>query len=114
MSEVLQNALNPAHEHNTRIPAHQLRRLPPTLCAPPVDSPVRTMSRHKTIVEQKQEFLQSRKHYLSRGIAPSDKLKQIAHDGGIELSVLKGAVDKGAFIDSSSTCTVADHLCSQP
>ena len=53
------------------------------------------MSRHKTIVEQKQQFLQSRKQYLSRGIAPSERLKQIAHEGGIELTVLKGVVDKG-------------------
>ncbi|KAK7186097.1 hypothetical protein DPSP01_000696 [Paraphaeosphaeria sporulosa] len=52
------------------------------------------MSSHKTIVEQKQQFLQSKKQYLSRGIAPSEKLKQIALDGGVELSVLKGAVDK--------------------
>ncbi|KAJ4351679.1 uncharacterized protein N0V89_007022 [Didymosphaeria variabile] len=52
------------------------------------------MSRHKTVVEQKQQFLQSRKQYLSRGIAPSERLKQIAHEGGVELSVLKGAVDK--------------------
>lgn len=54
------------------------------------------MSRHKTVVEQKQQFLQSKKHHLSRGIAPSEKLRQIALDGGVELSVLKGAVDKGA------------------
>ncbi|KAF1972559.1 hypothetical protein BU23DRAFT_467820 [Bimuria novae-zelandiae CBS 107.79] len=52
------------------------------------------MSRHKTVVEQKQQFLQSRKQYLSRGIVPSEKLKQLAHDGGVELSVLKGVVDK--------------------
>ncbi|KAF2451928.1 hypothetical protein P171DRAFT_459763 [Karstenula rhodostoma CBS 690.94] len=52
------------------------------------------MSRHKTVVEQKQQFLQSKKQHLSRGIAPSEKLKQIALDGGVELSVLKGAVDK--------------------
>lgn len=55
------------------------------------------MSRHKTVVEQKQNFLQSRKHHLSRGIAPSERLKQIAHDGGVELTVLKGVVDKGIF-----------------
>ncbi|KAF2689257.1 hypothetical protein K458DRAFT_357901 [Lentithecium fluviatile CBS 122367] len=60
------------------------------------------MSRHEpsivqkqqTVVEQKQQFLQSRKHFLSRGITPSEKLKQIAQDGGVALSELKGALDK--------------------
>jgi hypothetical protein len=49
----------------------------------------------QTVVERKQHFLQSRKHYLSRGIVPSDKLKQIVQDGGIALSELKGVLDKG-------------------
>lgn len=53
------------------------------------------MSRQATVVEQKQQFLHTRKHLLSRGIVPSERLKTIAHDGGIELSVLKGALDKG-------------------
>lgn len=54
------------------------------------------MSRQGTVVEQKQQFIQSKKQFLSRGIVPSEKLKRIAHDGGVELSVLKGALDKGA------------------
>jgi hypothetical protein len=53
------------------------------------------MSKQGTVVEQKQSFLLSRKHLLSRGIAPSEQLKTIADDGGIELSVLKGVLDKG-------------------
>jgi hypothetical protein len=52
----------------------------------------------QTVVERKQHFLQSRKHYLSRGIVPSDKLKRIVQDGGIALSELKGVLDKGARI----------------
>ncbi|PVI04658.1 hypothetical protein DM02DRAFT_668862 [Periconia macrospinosa] len=52
------------------------------------------MSRQGTVVEQKQHFLQLRKQYLSRGIVPSEKLKRIAQEGGVELSVLKGAMDK--------------------
>lgn len=59
------------------------------------------MSRQSTVVEQKQQFLQSEKLFLSRGIAPSEKLKKIALDGGVELSVLKGALDKGVA-DSQS------------
>jgi hypothetical protein len=66
------------------------------------------MSRHKTVVEQKQHFLQSRKQYLSRGIVPSEKLKQIAHDGGVELSVLKGAVDKGVHSQITGIWDLAD------
>jgi hypothetical protein len=54
------------------------------------------MSKQETVVEQKQVFLQSRKHLLSRGIPPSERLRSIAEDGGIELSVLKGVLDKGA------------------
>lgn len=53
------------------------------------------MSQQGTVVEQKQRFLLSQKHFLSRGIVPSEKLKRIAHDGGVEFSVLKGALDKG-------------------
>lgn len=52
------------------------------------------MSRQGTVVEQKQLFLQSRKQLLSRGIPPSERLRTIAEDGGIELSVLKGVMDK--------------------
>jgi len=55
------------------------------------------MSKQGTVVEQKQIFLQSRKQLLSRGIPPSERLRTIAEDGGIELSVLKGVLDKGAF-----------------
>jgi hypothetical protein len=54
------------------------------------------MSKQATVVEQKQLFLQSRKQLLSRGIPPSERLRTIAEDGGIELSVLKGVLDKGA------------------
>jgi hypothetical protein len=57
------------------------------------------MSKQETVVEQKQVFIQSRKHLLSRGIPPSERLRTIAEDGGIELSVLKGVLDKGAHID---------------
>lgn len=57
------------------------------------------MSQQGTIVAQKQRFLLSRKQYLSRGIAPSEKLKQIAHEGGIDLGMLKGVVDKSALPD---------------
>lgn len=53
------------------------------------------MSKQGTVVEQKQLFLQSKKHFLSRGIAPSERLRTIARDGGIEMSVLKGVLDKG-------------------
>jgi len=53
------------------------------------------MSKQGTVVEQKQLFLQSRKHFLSRGITPSERLLRIADDHGIELSVLKGVLDKG-------------------
>jgi hypothetical protein len=56
-----------------------------------------TMSKQETVVEQKQVFIQSRKHLLSRGIPPSERLRTIAEDGGIELSVLKGVLDKGAY-----------------
>jgi hypothetical protein len=56
------------------------------------------MSKQETVVEQKQVFLQSRKHLLSRGIPPSERLRTIAEDGGIELSVLKGVLDKGACV----------------
>jgi hypothetical protein len=56
------------------------------------------MSKQGTVVEQKQLFLQSRKHFLSRGIAPSERLRTIANDGGIELGVLKGVLDKGTYI----------------
>lgn len=52
------------------------------------------MSNQGTVVEQKQFFLQAKKHHLSRAILPSPRLKQIAEDGGIELSVVKGALDK--------------------
>jgi hypothetical protein len=56
------------------------------------------MSKQGTVVEQKQVFLQSRKQLLSRGIAPSERLRTIADDGGIELIVLKGALDKGRYL----------------
>lgn len=52
------------------------------------------MSKQGTVVEQKQLFLQSKKQLLSRGIPPSERLRTIAEDGGIELSVLKGVLDK--------------------
>lgn len=52
------------------------------------------MSKQGTVVEQKQFFLQAKKHQLSRAIIPSQRLKTIAEDGGIELSVVKGALDK--------------------
>ena len=52
------------------------------------------MSKQGTVVEQKQFFLQAKKHHLSRAIIPSQRLKTIAEDGGIELSVVKGALDK--------------------
>jgi hypothetical protein len=52
------------------------------------------MSKQGTVVEQKQFFLQAKKHHLSRAIIPSQRLKTIADDGGIELSVVKGALDK--------------------
>jgi len=52
------------------------------------------MSKQGTVVEQKQFFLQAKKHHLSRPIIPSQRLKTIAEDGGIELSVVKGALDK--------------------
>lgn len=52
------------------------------------------MSKQGTVVEQKQFFLQAKKHHLSRAIIPSQRLKTIAGDGGIELSVVKGALDK--------------------
>ncbi|KAF1945983.1 hypothetical protein EJ02DRAFT_451087 [Clathrospora elynae] len=51
-------------------------------------------SNQRTVVEQKQLFLQSRKQLLSRGIPPSERLRTIAQDGGIELSVMKGVLDK--------------------
>ena len=53
------------------------------------------MSRRDTVVEQKHHFLQLRKQFLSRGIVPSENLKRVALEGGIGLSVLKGALDKG-------------------
>lgn len=52
------------------------------------------MSKQGTVVEQKQFFLQAKKHQLSRAINPSQRLKTIAEDGGIELGVVKGALDK--------------------
>lgn len=52
------------------------------------------MSKQGTVVEQKQFFLQAKKHHLSRAIIPSQRLKTIAEDGGVELSVVKGALDK--------------------
>jgi hypothetical protein len=52
-------------------------------------------SKQGTVVEQKQRFLQTRKHILSRGIPPSERLRTLAQDGGIELSVMKGVLDKG-------------------
>lgn len=52
------------------------------------------MSKQGTVIEQKQLFLQSRKHFLSRGITPSERLLRIADDNGVELSVLKGVLDK--------------------
>ncbi|KAH6625148.1 kinetochore Sim4 complex subunit Fta4 [Boeremia exigua] len=52
------------------------------------------MSKQGTVVEQKQFFLQAKKHHLSRPIVPSQRLKTIAEDGGIELGVVKGALDK--------------------
>lgn len=55
------------------------------------------MSKQGTVVEQKQLFLQSKKQLLSRGIPPSERLRTIAEDGGIELSVLKGVLDKGTL-----------------
>lgn len=66
------------------------------------------MSKQSTVVEQKQLFLQSRKQLLSRGIPPSERLRTIADDGGIELSVLKGVLDKGAY-----TCTLDLHFPAQ-
>jgi hypothetical protein len=55
------------------------------------------MSKQGTVVEQKLLFLQSRKQLLSRGIPPSERLRTIAEEGGIELSVLKGVLDKGMY-----------------
>lgn len=52
------------------------------------------MSQQGTVVEQKQLFIQSRKHFLSRGITPSERLLRIADDHGIERTVLKGVLDK--------------------
>ncbi|KAF1924102.1 uncharacterized protein M421DRAFT_298019 [Didymella exigua CBS 183.55] len=52
------------------------------------------MSKQGTVVEQKRFFLQAKKHHLSRAIVPSQRLKTIADDGGIALSVVKGALDK--------------------
>lgn len=52
------------------------------------------MSKQGTVTEQKQFFLQAKKHQLSHAINPSQRLKTIAEDGGIELSVVKGALDK--------------------
>ncbi|KAJ8108109.1 hypothetical protein OPT61_g8402 [Boeremia exigua] len=52
------------------------------------------MSKQGTVVEQKQFFLQAKKHHLSRAIIPSQRLRTIAEDGGIELSVVKSALDK--------------------
>ncbi|CAA9961295.1 Kinetochore protein fta4 [Pyrenophora teres f. maculata] len=51
-------------------------------------------SKQATVVEQKQLFLQTRKHILSRGIPPSERLRTLAQDGGIELGVMKGVLDK--------------------
>jgi hypothetical protein len=56
------------------------------------------MKSQETIIEQKKLFLQSRKQLLSRGIPPSDQLRRIAEDGGIDLGVLKGALDKGRHL----------------
>jgi hypothetical protein len=67
--------------------------------------------KQQTVVERKQQFLQSRKHYLSRGIAPSEKLKRIAQDGGIALSELKGVLDKGTRLGNRWTAgSVAAEL----
>lgn len=49
-----------------------------------------------TVREQKTQFLRSKTYFLSRGIDPSTRLKRIAVDGGLELSVLKGVLDKGS------------------
>lgn len=50
-----------------------------------------------TIVEQKKAFLQTRKHVLSHGIAPSERLRTIAEDNDIDLSVLKDVLNKGTL-----------------
>jgi hypothetical protein len=74
-----------------------------------------TRSKQGTVVEQKQLFLQTRKHILSRGIPPSERLRSIAKNGGIELSVMKGVLDKGtASSTQMETQNVADISCSQP
>lgn len=86
MSRTPEHARTPAHRKH-RIAAPQI-----TLVA---NSLSLNMSKQGTVVEQKQLFLQSRKHLLSRGIPPSERLRTIALDGGIELSVLKGALEKG-------------------
>lgn len=63
--------------------------------------------KQRTIVERKQQFLQSRKHFLSRGIPPSEKLKQIAQDGNVPLSLLKVALAKGTHIFRSARPGIA-------
>jgi hypothetical protein len=63
-------------------------------------------SKQGTVVEQKQLFLQTRKHILSRGIPPSERLRSIAQDGGIELSVMKGVLDKGRRSHHLHTYTI--------
>jgi hypothetical protein len=67
-------------------------------------------SKQGTVFEQKQLFIQSRKHLLSRGIPPSERLRTIAEDGGIELSVLKGVLDKGAHPYRSAHDAHVYHL----
>lgn len=60
-------------------------------------------SKHKTVVEQKQQFLLSQKQLLSHGIPPSQRLRTTVDNGGIELSVLKGVLVKGEQIMRLST-----------
>jgi hypothetical protein len=72
-------------------------------------------STQSTIVEQKQHFLQTRKHILSRGIPPSERLRTLAQDGGIELSVMKGVLDKGAYLLTHQSLEIkAQSTSSQP
>lgn len=54
--------------------------------------------KQRLIVERKQQFLQNRKHFLSRGIPPSEKLIQIARDGDVPLNQLKAALAKGTHM----------------
>lgn len=62
----------------------------------------------KTVVEQKHAFLLSQKQLLSRGIPPSERLRTIVDDGGIEMSVLKGVLDKGLEITRGIRRHIAD------